>query len=160
MIDRIEGSLIGIKRMRIQGRSGFPEINPTHVYINKKEFFELQKFANDMAANPKISEKWIKFVFCRVEYNMSLIKQNVHKNGYSDVCSSCTKYIDNLSDKSIWWFEVDGSESLLKISFKRFVDGYTSTCSCLYIIAVGTIVVQLSFDRDESYKRRSFRVVN
>lgn len=52
-----------------------------------------------------------------------------------------------------------GSEKFLKMSFRNFVDGYSSTCSCLSIIAVGIVEVQLSFDEYGSYNRRSFRVV-
>lgn len=42
MIDRKMGSCIGIKRLRVEGRTGYPEVIPTHVYIFFSSLFGIE----------------------------------------------------------------------------------------------------------------------
>lgn len=157
------GNYIGVKRMRAQGLTGFPEKIPTHVYIWFTHFFELSKLLDDMikfeALHPGTAKKWIKFVQCQWEREM-YERVPVHSDIYSKDCSRCRSYVEELVDKAIWWFNV-GTDKFVRMTYKFCNDNTTFECSSMWVKIVGMFEVELKIeDSSEGVRlRRSFRVV-
>lgn len=164
MIDRKIGDCIGIKRMKSLGSTGYPETIPTHVYIWFIHFFELSNLMADMARMerlmPGTTLKWIKFVKCIYERDMYL-RQPVHDDVNSNDCSRCRAYLDNLKDKSMWWFDLN-NDYLIRMTFKNFCYDETKfKCCMLWIKVTGTIEVELQIEHKSvgCPTRRNFRAV-
>lgn len=163
IIDRKMYSCIGIKRMTVLGRTGYPENIPTHVYIHFPHFFELSKLSDDMIKTDAYglpTKRWIKFVECLYERDM-YGRDSIHNDVYSKDCTRCRNYVDGLKEKAVWWFEI-GKDKLLRMSFKNFFNDYTTfECCCLWIKIFGMVEVQLTIEdvAEGSRIRRNFRVV-
>lgn len=144
------------------GKSGYPEKNPTHVYISLQHFNELEQLLNDMMHNemeyPGNTKKWIKFVQCHWERDMYQ-REPVHTD-VSSYCP-CRSYFDNLEHKAIWWFEF-GTNKFIRMTFKEVSnDNMTFNCCLFWIKIFGLFELELKVENasDGEGIRRSFRVV-
>lgn len=147
--------------MKVLGRTGFPEIMPTHVYIQFQHFFELHKLMEDMinyeTTHPGIT-KYTKNVMCHYERDMYK-RELVHKDMYS-ACCHCRNYVENLENKAVWWFDV-GKNRSIRLTFKNFIIPNSFECNLSWIKVVGTMELELKLESamEEIGMRRNYRVV-
>lgn len=163
IVDR-KGEFIGIKRMSILGRTGFPEKIPTDVYIWRQHFFELNDLLNNMieveSLRPGITKKWFKYIECIWERDM-YGRKSPHTDVYSEDCNKCRGYANQLVDKAIWWFNL-GTDRFVRMTFRSSSnDIKTFKCCIFWIKITGLFEVELKVQSnlEEAGLMRNFRVV-
>lgn len=112
-----------------------------------------------MTKSQSATTKYIKFVKCHYEHDM-YNRPHIHKDIYTRDCLSCRNYLENLIDKSIWWFQIEGG-NFIRMTFKNFWNDNTFECCCFWIKRFGMVEVELKIENaSEGVNRRSFRVVS
>lgn len=160
-IDRAIGNCVGIKRMNVLGRKGYPEVIPSHIYISLDHFIELNKLLNDKVklelSYPGSTAKWFKWVRCHWEYDLYL-RKGIHNSSFLNgtECANCRRFVSELKVRSVWWFEI-GNGNYVRMAFKACEDT-AFKCSMFSIRTYGTLEVELDAENsyDGEHLRRTF----